>query len=95
MGRYMDEGLAEGVAGDANKAVNAVVAMVSGAINGAIGGLSAVYAGTGSSSYSTSNVFSMPKLSDSLVVRSDADIDAIAEALYARFTAFMRGRGQY
>ena len=94
MGRYMDEGLAEGVAGDANKAVNAVVAMVSGAINGAIGGLSAVYAGTGSSSYSTSNVFSMPKLSDSLVVRSDADIDAIAEALYARFTAFMRGRGQ-
>lgn len=95
MGRYMDEGLAEGVAGDANKAVNAVVAMVSGAINGAIGGLSAVYAGTGSSSYSTSNVFSMPKLSDSLVVRSDADIDAIAEALYARFTAFMRGRGQF
>lgn len=95
MGRYMDEGLAEGVAGDANKAVNAVVAMVSGAINGAIGGLSAVYAGTGSSSYSTSNVFSMPKLSDSLVVRSDADIDAIAEALYARFMSIMRGRGQY
>ena len=95
MGRFMDEGLAEGVAGDANKAINAVVAMVSGAINGAISGVSAVYAGTGSSSYNTSNVFSIPKLSDSLTVRSDKDIDAIAEALYARFMSIMRGRGQF
>lgn len=95
MGQFMDEGLAQGVAGDAGKAIKAVVAMVSGAINGAISGVSSVYAGTGSSSYSTSNVFSIPKLSDSLTIRSDSDIDAIAEALYQRFMTIMRGRGQF
>ena len=39
--------------------------------------------------------FTLSKLADNLYVKDESDIDAIAEALYARFMSIMRGRGQF
>ena len=92
MGRYVDEGFAEGISGDANKALRAAVGMVSGAINGAMNGLSAAYA-TNYAYNNTSNSFSVGQIS--ATIRNEADIDALMEAMYQRFMASKRGRGLF
>ena len=92
MGRYVDEGLAEGVKDRATDPISAVVSMVSRLINGAMGGLSAAY----NTSYATtSNTFSVGKISDVVHVRSEQDIDTLLEAIYQRFMTEKRGRGLF
>lgn len=94
MGGYVDEGLAEGISDNRQKAVQSALGMAADTISGAMKGLSAVYAG-GYNNYSTNNSFSVAKISDAIHIRSEADIDALMEAMYQRFMSSKRGRGLY
>ena len=94
MGVFVDEGFAQGIIGNAQKAISAAVSMASGAINGALNGLSAAY----NTSYATTNnssIFSVGKISDAITIRSEADIDLLLEKMYQRFMVDKRGRGLF
>lgn len=93
IGGFVDEGMAEGIKGKSGNVLGAALAMVRGAISGAVNGMQAAYATYNSSS--TSNSFSVAKISDTIHIRSEADIEALLEAIYNRFMSEKRGRGLF
>lgn len=94
IGEETDEGLAVGLTRGTQRPVSAVQRVVGQVAEAGLGltALSPVMA-MGGTSYNSS--FNVSKLADNLSVRSDADIDAISDALYRRFTLEQRGRGQH
>ena len=93
LGRFVDAGFAEGIEGNSRSVLGAALSMVRGAISGAMNGMQTAYATYNSSS--TNNSFSVAKISDTIHIRSEADIEALLEAIYNRFMSEKRGRGLF
>jgi hypothetical protein len=90
IGANVAEGMALGIEDDTKKPVTAVKDMTSAMTLNNI-----VYPDFKriSNSYSNNNTITIAKLADSIVVREDADIDRISNALYRKMQHYNRSRG--
>lgn len=99
IGQNVDEGLAQGIEQKADTPEKRMRSMLAGlvdGVNGLLGNAFNSYSLAGaatSASYSSS--FSIGKMAESISVRSDSDIEAIARALYEKIVNTERGRGRY
>ena len=91
IGSYVSEGMALGIESNAKAPVNAVRNMTSAMTMPNITYLNT--ATTNRRSYTNNNAITIAKLADSIVVREDADIDRISNALYKKMQHYNRSRG--
>lgn len=91
IGSYVSEGMALGIESNAKAPVNAVRNMTSAMTMPNITYLNT--ATTNRRSYTNNNAITIAKLADSIVVREDADIDRISNALYRKMQHYNRSRG--